>query len=169
MGMVPEDRKAHGLLLPRSVLHNASLGSLQRFARHGWIDESGEAASVGGAFTRLALKHASPDQPVGELSGGNQQKAVLARWMLRDPAILLLDEPTRGIDVEAKAVIYALLAGLATAGKAVVVVSSEVQELMAVCDRIAVMAGGRIVAEFTPGTWSEEILNRAAFSAHGNH
>ena len=167
IGMVPEDRKAHGLLLPQSAAHNVSLGSLPMLARRGWIDDARELDAVDAQFTRLSLKCNRAGQPAAELSGGNQQKAVLARWLLRDVDVLLLDEPTRGVDVAAKAVVYALLAELAAAGKAIVVVSSETPELMAVCDRIAVMAAGRIVAEFTAGAWSEEALNRAAFSNHG--
>jgi ribose transport system ATP-binding protein len=166
IGLVPEDRKTQGLLLPRPVGHNASLGSLRRFARRGWIDEAAEDAAVAARFARLALKHDRLSQPVAELSGGNQQKAVLARWLLQDVNVLLLDEPTRGIDVAAKAVIYELLGELAAAGKAIVMVSSETPELMAVCDRIAVMSAGRIAAEFAPDDWSEEKINRAAFHGH---
>jgi ribose transport system ATP-binding protein len=166
IGMVPEDRKAQGLLLARSVAHNASLGSLRMLARLGWLDDARELAAVEAQFTRLSLKCDHHGQPAAELSGGNQQKAVLARWLLRDVDVLLLDEPTRGVDVAAKAVVYELLAELAAAGKAIVVVSSETPELMAVCDRIAVMAAGRLVAEFAAGAWSEEALNRAAFSGH---
>jgi ribose transport system ATP-binding protein len=169
IGLVPEDRKTQGLLLPRTVGHNASLGALERFARHGWIDVAREDEAVAARFAGLALKHASLRQPVVELSGGNQQKAVIARWLLREVDVLLLDEPTRGIDVAAKAVIYGLLAELAAAGKAIVLVSSETPELMAVCDRIAVMSAGRIAAEFTPADWSEEKINRAAFHGHAHN
>ena len=94
---------------------------------------------------------------------------MLARWLLCEVEVLLLDEPTRGIDSAAKAVIYELLAELAAAGKAIVMVSSETPELMAVCDRIAVMAAGRIAAEFSPDDWSEEKINRAAFHGHANN
>ncbi|MGZ4971478.1 MAG: ATP-binding cassette domain-containing protein, partial [Limisphaerales bacterium] len=101
-----------------------------------------------------------------ELSGGNQQKVVIARWLARDCDILLFDEPTRSIDVAAKDTIYELLRGLAARGKAVVIVSSELVELMALCARIAVMSDGRIAAEFLPGEWSQEKITKAAFSSY---
>ena len=169
IGMVPEDRKAHGLLLEQPVTHNASMAALPRFARHGWLDPTAERVAVAGPFARLALKHAHPLQPIRELSGGNQQKAVLARWLLRESEILLLDEPTRGIDVSAKAVIYDLIGQLAAMGRAIVVVSSETPELMAICDRIVVLSAGRVAAEFTSDSWSEDRINRAAFHGYTEH
>jgi ribose transport system ATP-binding protein len=108
----------------------------------------------------------SLDQPAGELSGGNQQKVVIARWLLRDCDVLLFDEPTRGIDVAAKAAVHALLHELAMAGKGILVVSSEIDELMAVCDRIGVMSDGRLVETFARGTWSEAAILAAAFSGY---
>ena len=108
----------------------------------------------------------SNEQAIGELSGGNQQKVVIARWLARDCRILLFDEPTRGIDVAAKHTIYQLLRDLAGEGKAVVVVSSELVELMALCDRLLVMSRGRIAAEFTPDEWTQERITQAAFSGY---
>jgi ribose transport system ATP-binding protein len=106
------------------------------------------------------------DQPIAELSGGNQQKALIARWMLRDCAVLLFDEPTRGIDVRAKQTVYRQLHDLAADGKAIVVVSSELQELLAICDRIVVLSAGRLVETFDRGDWTQDRILAAAFSGH---
>jgi len=114
------------------------------------------------------VRRASIEQKVGELSGGNQQKIVIARWLARNCEVLLFDEPTRGIDVAAKDTIYQLLRILAAAGKAIVVVSSELVELMSLCDRILVMSQGRIAGEFTPENWTQEKITRAAFSGYLN-
>jgi ribose transport system ATP-binding protein len=103
---------------------------------------------------------------VAELSGGNQQKAIIARWLMRDSGVLLFDEPTRGIDVGAKFEIYALFDALAEAGKAILMVSSDLRELMAVCDRIAVLSAGRLVATFHRGQWSQERILSAALSEY---
>jgi ribose transport system ATP-binding protein len=115
----------------------------------------------------LRIRSRDADQLVSELSGGNQQKVLLARWLHRDCRILLLDEPTRGVDVGARADIYAELDALAATGKALVMVSSDLQELMLLCDRIAVMSAGRLIRVFERGEWSEESLLSAAFAAHG--
>jgi ribose transport system ATP-binding protein len=112
------------------------------------------------------VRRTSVEQPVAELSGGNQQKVVIARWLARDCDVLLFDEPTRGIDVAAKETVYRLLDELASAGKALVVASSEVEELLALCDRIAVMSVGRIAAVFERGDWTQERIMTAAFSGH---
>ena len=101
-----------------------------------------------------------------ELSGGNQQKVVLARWLARDCAVLLCDEPTRGVDAAAKDAIHALLRAMAGAGKGVLVVSSELPELMALCDRIVVLSLGRVTGEFRAGAWTQEGINAAAFGGH---
>jgi ribose transport system ATP-binding protein len=168
IGMVPEDRKADGLLLPQSILANTTLASHDRLSRHGWMDTSAARRTTLETTTAMALKYDDLDQPVSELSGGNQQKAVIARWLLRDTAVLLLDEPTRGVDAAAKESIYELMAALAARGKALLMVSSELPELMANCDRILVMSTGRIVGEFTPADWSEERITAAAFAGHMN-
>jgi ribose transport system ATP-binding protein len=115
---------------------------------------------------QVELRCRTVDQPVAELSGGNQQKVVIGRWLLRDPDVLLFDEPTRGIDVGAKATVYRLIDDLARRGKAIVVVSSELEELMALCDRIAVLSAGKLVAVFERGAWSQEALLSAAFREH---
>jgi ribose transport system ATP-binding protein len=167
IGLVPEDRRHQALLLDQPVRANMTLGVLRRLARaRWWIDAERETAAAEALRVRLDVRGRSLDQPAGELSGGNQQKVVIARWLLRDCDVLLFDEPTRGIDVAAKAAVHALLHDLATAGKAIVVVSSEIDELMAVCDRIGVMSDGRLVETLARGAWSEAAILAAAFSGY---
>lgn len=166
IGMVPEDRKTDGLLLPQSILANTTLASHDRLSHRGWMNEAQSRQTTLEVTSAMALKYDDLDQPVTELSGGNQQKAVIARWLLRDTSVLLLDEPTRGVDAAAKDSIYKLMADLAARGKALLMVSSELPELMANCDRILVMSTGRIVGEFTPDDWSEERITAAAFAGH---
>ena len=167
IGMVPEDRKQDGLLLAQSIRVNTTLATLPRHARHGcWLDADAETATTASLCQRLAVRCASLEQAVSELSGGNQQKVVIGRWLARDCSVLLFDEPTRGIDVAAKDMVYQLLRDLAADGKAVVFVSSELTELMAVCDRILVMSAGSITAEFLPGEWTQEKITHAAFSGY---
>ncbi len=167
IGMVPEDRKQDGLLLGQSVRVNTTLATLSCHAhRGGWLDVNAETQTTEALCRQLGVRCASLEQAVAELSGGNQQKIVIARWLARQCSVLLFDEPTRGIDVAAKDRIYQLLQDLAAAGKAVVFVSSELTELMAVCDRILVMSAGRIAAQFLPGEWTQEKITQAAFSGY---
>ena len=167
IGMVPEDRKQDGLLLAQSIRVNTTLATLPRHTRHGgWLDANAETATTASICQRLAVRCASLEQAVSELSGGNQQKVVIGRWLACDCSVLLFDEPTRGIDVAAKDMVYQLLRDLAADGKAVVFVSSELTELMAVCDRILVMSAGCIAAEFLPGEWTQEKITQAAFSGY---
>jgi ribose transport system ATP-binding protein len=169
IGMVPEDRKQDGLLLTQPIRVNSTLATLARHTcRGGWLDVRAETSTTDSVCQRLAVRCASLEQAVTELSGGNQQKVVISRWLVRDCAVLLFDEPTRGIDVAAKDMIYQLLRDLAADGKAVVVVSSELTELMALCDRILVMSAGRIAGEFLPGEWTQEKITHAAFSSYLN-
>src|ERR1017187_10402398 len=164
IGMVPEDRKQDGLLLAQSIRVNTTLATLPRHTRHGgWLDADEETATTESSCQRLAVRCASLEQAVSELSGGNQQKVGIGRWLARDCSVMLFDEPTRGIDVAAKDMVYQLLRDLAADGKAVVFVSSELTELMALCDRILVMSAGRITAEFLPGEWTQEKITHAAF------
>ncbi|HEV3485465.1 MAG TPA: sugar ABC transporter ATP-binding protein [Vicinamibacterales bacterium] len=167
IGMVPEDRREHAILHAQPIRVNVTLAALRDFL-HGrwWIDTPREISAAGELRTRLDVRSHSVEQAAGELSGGNQQKVVIARWLLRDCDILLFDEPTRGIDVAAKAAVYRVLNELAARGKALIVVSSELPELMALCDRIAVMSDGHLVATFDRGAWSEEQIVAAAFSAY---
>ncbi len=167
IGLMPEDRKQDGLLMPQSIRVNTTLNTLVRYARAGgWLDTGAEERTTEAYRQRLQISCNSVEQAVGELSGGNQQKVVVARWLARDCRILLFDEPTRGIDVAAKQTMYELLRELAGEGKAVLVVSSELEELMSLCDRLLVMSQGCISAEFTPGEWTQEKITRAAFSGH---
>ena len=117
---------------------------------------------------RVQLAYASTEQPAGQLSGGNQQKVLVGRWLLRGPRVMLFDEPTRGVDVAAKFAIYGLIDEIAAKGAGVVVVSSEVEELMLICDRIAVVSAGRLVETFARGEWTEEKLLAAAFRGYAN-
>ncbi|HET6568863.1 MAG TPA: sugar ABC transporter ATP-binding protein [Rhodothermales bacterium] len=163
IGLVPEDRKQQGLLLPLSVRENITLGKLGAFrGKLGWIDARQERAWSEVERENLDVQCASLDQPVIELSGGNQQKVVIGRWLLRDCEVLLFDEPTRGIDVAAKQSVYRLIRELAGEGKGIVVVSSELPELMLLCDRIAVMSAGKLVTTFERGAWTQEAILEAA-------
>jgi len=166
--MVPEDRQSQALLPSQPVRMNMTLAVLSDFARlGGWLDDEREISAAGALRVRLDVRSHSLEQPVQELSGGNQQKVVIARWLLRDCDVLLFDEPTRGIDVGAKVAVYRVLKELAARGRALVVVSSELPELMSLCDRIAVMSAGQLVATFARESWNEEAIVAAAFSEYG--
>ncbi len=166
IGLVTEDRKTQGLLLPLAIRINATLANIAAISRKGWLRPDDECAQVSRLSDLLGVRSQSIEQPVGELSGGNQQKVVFARWLHRDCRVLLLDEPTRGVDIGARADIYAQMDRLAEAGKALLMVSSDLRELMSVCDRIAVMSAGRLVRIFERGEWTEHNLLEAAFSGY---
>jgi ribose transport system ATP-binding protein len=166
IGFVTEDRKSQGLLLPQSIRVNATLANLGAVSRAGWLQRAEEQAEVERLRDLLHVRCDSIEQPVDQLSGGNQQKVVFARWLHRDCDVLLLDEPTRGVDIGARADIYAQMDKLAAAGKALLMVSSDLRELMSVCDRIGVMSAGRLVRIFERGEWTEQLLLEAAFSAY---
>ncbi|MET8892986.1 sugar ABC transporter ATP-binding protein [Streptomyces albogriseolus] len=145
LGLAPEERKAQALLMLESVTRNVSVSSMSRFARAGWIDRGAELGAARAAVRELSLRPDNPDVPVRTLSGGNQQKAVLARWLLRGCRVLLLDEPTRGVDVGARAELYAVVRRLADEGLAVLLVSSEVPEVLGLADRVLVLREGTVV------------------------
>lgn len=145
IGLAPEERKAQALLLTESVTRNVSLSSLSRFSRGGWVDRGAERKAAQTATRELSLRPDHPDAAVRTLSGGNQQKAVLARWLLRGCRVLLLDEPTRGVDVGARAELYAVIRRLADEGLAVLLVSSEVPEVLGLADRVLVLREGHVV------------------------
>lgn len=145
LGLAPEERKAQGLLMLESVTRNVSVSSMSRFARAGWLDRGAEQRAARAATRELSLRPDNPSVPVRTLSGGNQQKAVLARWLLRGCKVLLLDEPTRGVDVGARAELYAVIRRLADEGLAVLLVSSEVPEVLGLADRVLVLREGRVV------------------------
>ena len=147
VGLAPEERKSQALLLDDSVYRNITVSSLGRFARGGFLSGSAEKAAAREQVEALDVRPADVTRIVRTLSGGNQQKVVLARWLLRDCRVLLLDEPTRGVDVGARSEIYALVRDLADRGVAVVVVSSEIPEVLGLADRVLVIADGTVVAE----------------------
>jgi ribose transport system ATP-binding protein len=148
-GLAPEDRKSEGIVPDMSVRENLTLALLPRLTRHGVVDRARQREIVDRYITDLGIKLASADQPIRELSGGNQQKVILARWLCTSPQLLILDEPTRGIDVGAKREIQALVRRLADDGLAVLLISSEVEELVADTDRVVVLRDGRTVQELT--------------------
>ncbi len=145
VGLCPEERKSQGLILDDAVYRNVSLASLERFSRHGISAEGEERTAARDALRSVDLRPDDPDRVARTLSGGNQQKVVLARWLLRSCSVLLLDEPTRGVDVGARAEIYALIRGLAEAGVAMVVVSSDLDEVLGLSDQVLVLADGRLL------------------------
>ena len=147
MGLAPEERKSQGLLLAEPVYRNVSLPALDRFSRAGFLRGGAELVAAAEVTARLDVRPADPTRPVRTLSGGNQQKVVLARWLLEECSVLLLDEPTRGVDVGARSEIYALVRRLAQRGVAVVLVSSEVPEVLGLADRVLVVREGRVVHE----------------------
>lgn len=150
IGFVPEDRKRQGLILPMSVTANFSLVILKQLRRFGLLSRRREAQAAGAAFARFAVKTPSLDAPAMNLSGGNQQKIVLAKWLARELRVLIVDEPTRGVDVGAKAAIHTLLVELAAAGLAILLISSELPEITGLADRILVLRDGRLSGEM-PG------------------
>ena len=159
---LPEDRKLLGLMPQMSIEENSTLSVLARLTRWGWLRALPERRLFGSMAYRLNLKCNSPTAPVNTLSGGNQQKALLARSLLPDPDVLFLDDPTRGIDVGAKRDIYGLVDHLAANGKSILLVSSELPELRRCCDRILVMNNGRVAGIYPAGTTSPEVLIAAA-------
>ena len=160
IGLVPEDRKRQGLVQSESGLRNTSLTILDRLSRFSWIDRARERGIARQYFDRLRVRAPSVDTVVAGLSGGNQQKIVLARWLAAQSKILILDEPTRGVDVGAKAEIHALIGELAEQGAAILLISSELPELLNLSDRILVLRAGRMVGEVARADASQERLLR---------
>jgi inositol transport system ATP-binding protein len=165
MVMLSEDRRRYGIIPVRSVKENCSIASLERVIHTGRLHSKQENELVGGMFGRMRVKTPSFDTPILALSGGNQQKVLLSRWMLRDPEVLILDEPTRGIDVGAKYEIYRLMTELVREGKSIVMVSSEMPELLGMCDRIYVMSQGTITGELQREEFSQELIMKYATGA----
>ncbi|CAN7777574.1 sugar ABC transporter ATP-binding protein [Caballeronia sp. LjRoot34] len=166
IALITEDRKGEGLLLPQPIAANISLGNIGAVSKHGFIDARRETALAQKQIDAMRIRTSSAAQPVSELSGGNQQKVVIGRWLARDCTVLLFDEPTRGIDVGAKFDIYALMGAQAREGRALVVVSSDLRELMLICDRIGVMSAGRMTGVFERDNWSQDALLAAAFAGY---
>src|SRR5262249_13186283 len=142
---VPEDRRRHGVILDMPVAANATLAVLGMISSHGFLSFRRERQLASGLVERLGIKTPSVEAPVGNLSGGNQQKVALSRRLAREPVVLILDEPTQGIDVAAKAEIHRLMVELARRGLAILMISSELPEVLGMSDRIAVMHAGRVV------------------------
>lgn len=167
IALLTEDRKEQGLLLPLPVRVNITFLCLRQLSRlGGWLRPSLEQSEAERWAKALFVRAASTEQRVSELSGGNQQKVVIAKWLFRDCDILIFDEPTRGIDIGAKFEIYQLLADLADKGKALIVVSSDLKELLALCDRTVVMSAGRAAATFERNEWTQGKIMAAALSGY---
>ena len=158
---VPEDRGTQGLVRPMSVLQNFSLAALGQLSRGGFIDRGRERRMAEEGVKRFGVKTSSVDEVAGRLSGGNQQKIVLGKWLANKPKLLILDEPTRGIDVGAKAEIHRLMGELAGQGVAILMISSELPEVLGMSDRVLVMREGRIAAEFDRAEATSEAVGAA--------
>jgi len=162
VAFVPEDRRQQGLVMDMSIVDNVALASLRRLRRHGLLLASVERRFSADWASRLQVKYGRITNPATSLSGGNQQKVVLAKWLSREPSVIIVDEPTRGIDVATKSEVHRILAESAAGGVAVLMISSELPEVLAVADRILVMREGRVQAEFAHADASEERIMAAA-------
>jgi rhamnose transport system ATP-binding protein len=169
LAMVPEDRRQQGLALELSIARNASMTVLGRLTRFGLISSGREVSLANDWAKRLRLKAGDLLAPVGTLSGGNQQKVVLGKWLATGPKVLIIDEPTRGIDVGAKAEVYAALSDLVRNGMAVLMISSELPEVLGMADRVLVMHEGRISAEIDRADANEERIMSAALGQADIH
>ncbi|MGW6740543.1 sugar ABC transporter ATP-binding protein [Streptomyces sp. NPDC055025] len=169
ISLLPEDRKAEGIVPGLSVRENIALAALPGLSRFGLVDDARIDRVVDTLVKRLRIKASGPHQKVGELSGGNQQKVLLARWLVMRPKVLLLDEPTRGIDVGAKAEVRGLIDELAGEGLGVLLISSDMEELIEGSERVVVLRDGAVVAELTGAEVTEERLLRAIASKEGGH
>jgi D-xylose transport system ATP-binding protein len=164
LAMVPEDRKQHGIVPDLSVGHNITLSVLTRYARGSRIDQDAELKTIRSEIASVKLKTASPFLPITGLSGGNQQKAVLSKMLLTQPRILILDEPTRGVDVGAKYEIYQLMLDLASQGMSIIMVSSELAEVLGISDRVLVVGEGKLRGDFVNEGLSQETVLAAALA-----
>jgi rhamnose transport system ATP-binding protein len=159
---VPEDRGLQGTIRPMPIFQNVTLPSLPRTSRHGFLRMAEEFRLAREYTSRLDLRAAALDQELGQLSGGNQQKVVIAKWLATRPRVIILDEPTKGIDIGSKAAVHEFMAELAAQGLAVIMVSSEIPQILGMSDRVVVMREGRIVGEFDRDGLTPEKLVRAA-------
>jgi ribose transport system ATP-binding protein len=166
IALIPEDRKTEGLMLPMDIARNISLSSLGRLRKGAVLDAEREAAEVARIVKRLQIKVNALDNPVSSLSGGNQQKVVLAKWLLTEPRLLMLNDPTRGIDVGTKQEIYQLLRELADAGTAILLYSTDSEELIGCADRVLIFYQGRIVRELTGSDINEHNIVASALNIH---
>jgi len=165
LGMMPEDRKLGGLMMQMAVRENATMASMGKVSRCNWISRAKESAAFDAVAKATMLKAPSPRHAVSTLSGGNQQKVLLGRWLMADPEVYFLDDPTRGVDVGAKEDIYAIVERLAAQGKGVLMVSSELPELLRCCDRILVMNDGRVAGCLDIADATQEAIMTLAASA----
>jgi ribose transport system ATP-binding protein len=168
IGYIPEDRKEGGLVLGMNISENISMTCIERIEYLGFLNKRREKSLAESYIKQLNVKTTGPDFIVEKLSGGNQQKIVIAKWLASNPAVLLLDEPTRGIDIGAKKEIYDLINKLALQGLGIVMVSSELPEILAISDRIITMSEGKVSGEFSPEQATEEVLLHAALPRHKN-
>ena len=169
IAMLPENRKEHGLFLPLSVKFNITINNLKSLAtRFAMIDTAKENSVAENWKNSLPIRCSSIEQKAFELSGGNQQKILIARWLLKNCDIIIMDEPTRGIDVGAKFEIYNLIKKLAAEKKGIIFISSDLKELMSICDRIVVMSNGEIAGNFPKGTWTQDKIMKSALSRYMN-
>jgi ribose transport system ATP-binding protein len=164
IALVPEDRKTEGLMLPMSIADNLLAASYNRVANGLFIDSGKAREAVEDGIRQLSIKVGSPDDPVATLSGGNQQKVVIAKWLMTQPEVILLNDPTRGIDVGTKQELYRLMRDLADQGNAILFYSTDYAELIGCCDRVSVMYGGRIVKEFSGDAITEEAIISASLN-----
>jgi rhamnose transport system ATP-binding protein len=162
IGFVPEDRRQQGVLMNLSIERNIALPSLSQVAAHHLVPRGSEKRFAADWVSRLRLKYGRMNHPVATLSGGNQQKVVLAKWLARHPSLLIVDEPTHGIDIGTKAEVHRLLAELAAQGVAILMISSEMPEVLGMADRIVVLFEGRISGVFSREEVDQEVLMRAA-------
>jgi rhamnose transport system ATP-binding protein len=162
LAYVPEDRQLHGLIPPMNITANISLPVLQEYARRGWLQDKVERSAAFNAAKQMEVRANSIWQKARELSGGNQQKVVMAKWLSTNPRILILDEPTRGIDVGTKAAVHALMSKLASEGMAILMISSELPEVLGMSDRVIVMHEGSMTAHFTRAEATQEKILSAA-------
>ena len=162
---VPEDRQEQGAVLPLGIRENITLASIATHVRNFFLSRPSELDAVRVLGKRLDVRAAHWEQRLGELSGGNQQKVVIAKWLAAKPKVIILDEPTKGIDVGSKAAVHDFIGELAEEGLAVILISSELPEIMGLADRVVVMQEGRIANIFTRGTWSAEAIVSAATGA----
>ena len=169
VGMVPEDRKKMGLALVNTVGFNLTLAAIRSLVRGGLISQRARRVMIERSIHDYRIKTASSDASVASLSGGNQQKVVLAKWLASNPSLLILDEPTRGVDVGAKQEIYAIINDLAAKGMAIIMVSSDLPEIINMCDRVCVMRAGRLVAELPREQITQENIMRFATGGEALH
>ncbi len=169
LALVPEDRRKHGLVLDSSISRNVTMATQRRLSTAGLITTDAENTAARDWAARLSVKAAALDTLAGTLSGGNQQKVVLAKWLSTDPRVLIIDEPTRGIDVGTKAEVHRLLSSLAQQGLGILMISSELPEVLGMADRVVVLSEGRVTAELARGAATPESVMHAATASHTTH